>query len=147
MRRQILIGALMGVIAFCALMSWRAFRTPLPPHPQPQLADRGVIKSDLLVYARAERAYYASAGCYASMAELRDKGLLSLPPDTRWPYRYLISVTAPDSFVVVAMPQAAEGGRAVALTIDDQMNMRELDPHPTLPHHRRHRNATRTTVL
>src|SRR5579884_1702704 len=143
MRRHIAIGALLAVIAYCGLVAWRSLRTPVPPRPEPHLADRGVIKSDLLVYARAERAFFASSGHYASMSELRDRGLLSLPPDTRWPYRYMISVPAPDSFVIVALPQSAEAGHPVALTIDEKMNMREINPHSSPPRHHR-RKYTRT---
>lgn len=146
MRRAIATGALLAVVAFAALLGWRSLRTPVLPRPEPRLADRGVIKSDLIVYARAERAFYASVGHYASMAELRAKGLLSLPPDTRWPYRYMISVPAPNAFVVVAMPQSAQSGRAVMLTIDDQMNMRAIDPHDVPQHHRRRGNLLRTKV-
>lgn len=147
MRRAILIGALLGVVCFGCFAAWRSLRTPQPPRPQPQLADRGMVKSDLLVYARAERAFYGSSGRYASMDELRAKGLLSLPPDTRWPYRYLISVPAPDAFVVVALPQSPEGGRAKALSIDEEMNMREIEPHPRAPYHRRHRLLSHTSVV
>ena len=147
MRRAIGLGALVAVLAYGCLAGWRALRNPLPPRPQPQLADRGLVKSDLLLYARAECAFYASSGRYASMDELRAKGLLSLPPDTRWPYRYLIAVPAPDAFVIVAMPQSTEDGRAKALSIDEEMNMREIDPHPGSPHHRRHRNLSRTSVI
>lgn len=147
MRRGILIGAVLGVFAFCCFAAWQSFRTPMPPRPQPQLADRGMVKSDLLLYARAERAFYASLGRYAAMEELRAKGLLSLPPDTRWPYRYMISVPAPDAFVVVALPQSTEGGRAKALSIDEEMNMRVIDPHPAAPYHRRHRLLSRKSMV
>jgi hypothetical protein len=81
------------------------------------------------------------------MEELRAKGLLSLPPDTRWPYRYMISVPAPDAFVVVALPQSAEDGQVRALSIDEDMNMREIEPHPASPHHRRHPNLTRKSIV
>ena len=131
---------LVAVLGVLALVGWNAERVlPLPPRPQ---ADLGTIKSDLLVFARAERAYFASAGRYAPMKELRTHGLLSLPPDTRWPYRYSIVVTAPDTFVIVAMSQKLDGARPAALAVDEQMNMRQLDPHHGRQPGRRHKAAT-----
>ncbi len=139
MRRQIGIGAVLGLLAFCALAGWRTMRTPgLPGEPSRPLADMGAVKSDLLTYARAERAFYASTGHYATMDELRSKGLLSVPPDVRWPYFYSIHTPAPDRFVIIAMAQGPFGSRPIAVTIDDNFNMRQFDPHRWRhPEHRR----------
>ena len=136
MRRRYGIAVLVAVLGVLLFVGWKMERVlPLPPRPQ---ADLGTVKSDLFVFARAERAYFASAGRYAPMSELRTNGLLSLPPDTRWPYRYSIVVTAPDTFVIVAMSQNLDGGRPVALAIDEHLNMREFHPHSRF-HRRRDR--------
>lgn len=127
MRRPIVIGAVVAVLAFALLAGWRTWRVQqLPPRP---LADLGAVKSDLFVFARAERAFFASSGRYASMDELRSKGLLSLPPDVRWPYFYSIHTTVPDRFVIVAMAEAPSGSRPIAVMIDDNFNMRRFDAH------------------
>lgn len=144
MRRQIGIGALVAVLAYCLLAGWRMVRTPeLPPRPQPQLADLGAVKSDLLTYARAERAFYASVGRYASMQELRSEGLLSLPPDIRWPYFYSIHTPSPDRFVIIAMAQGPFGSRPIAMTIDDDFNMHQFDSHHWVQPERRHKRTAR----
>ena len=137
-----LIGALVAVLAYGGLVGWRMFRTPqLPPRP---LADMGDVKADLFDYARAERAFYASTGRYATMDELRSKGLLSVPPDVRWPYFYSIHTPAPDRFVIIAMAQGPFGSRPIALSIDDNFNMRQFDSHKWR-HPRRRSRATRLT--
>jgi hypothetical protein len=146
MRRQIAIGALVAVLAFGAIAVWRVVHVPqLPPRP---LADMGAVKSDLFAYARAERAFYASNGRYASMQDLRSLGLLSVPPDIRWPYFYSIHTPAPDRFVIIAMAQGPFGARPIALSIDDSFNMREFDSHKWhRPENRRRRGATAQTTL
>lgn len=139
MRRAILIGTLVAVVAYGAIAGWREFRTPqLPPRP---LADMGAVKADLFEYARAERAFYASSGRYATMQELRSEGLLSLPPDVRWPYFYSIHTPAPDRFVIIAMAKGPFGSRPIALSIDDNFNMQQFDPHKW--RHPEHRRASR----
>lgn len=127
MRRHIAIGAFIAVLAYGVLAGWRVLRIPqLPPRP---LADMGDVKSDLFKYARAERAFYASNGRYAAMDELRSRGLLTIPPDIRWPYFYSIHTLAPDRFVIVAMAEGPFGSRPIALMIDDSFNMRQFDSH------------------
>ena len=144
MRKRFGLVVLAAVFAYCAFLGWRAVRTPAaPPEPRPQMADLGTIKSDLFIFARAERAFYASVGRYAPMSELRSNGLLSLPPDTRWPYRYSIVVSAPDTFVIVAMRQSPEGGPPMALMIDDKMDMREYQSHHWTHPERRHKPTAR----
>lgn len=126
MRRQVLIGALVAVLAYGVLAGWRVWKTPqLPPRP---LAGMGEVKDDLFEYARAERAFYASNGRYATMQQLRSEGLLSLPPDVRWPYFYSIHTT-PDRFVIIAMAEGPFGSRPIALSIDDHFDMRQFDSH------------------
>jgi hypothetical protein len=127
------------VLAWAVMLAWRWLRVEqLPPRP---IADVGTVKQDLLVFARAERAYYASAGHYAPMEELRTVGLLSLPPEMRWPYSYYVVVRGPERFVVIAMSQGQARGGPLALAVDEQMNMRELDrdSFPAPRHHRRRR--------
>src|SRR5689334_5076097 len=122
MRRYIAVGAVIAALAYGVLAGWRVIRVQqLPPRP---LADVGVVKSDLFEYARAEHAFYASAGHYASLQELRSQGLLSLPPNIRWPYFYSIRTPRPDRFVIVAIAQGPFGARPIALTIDDDFKMR-----------------------
>jgi hypothetical protein len=122
----------------------RFLRTPALPAQHRPLADMGAVKSDLFIYARAELAFYASSGRYADMQELRSRGLLSLPPDVRWPYFYSIHTPSPDRFVIVAIAQGPFGARPIALSIDDDFNMREFDSHRWgPPEHRRRHGATR----
>lgn len=137
MWRHIAIGAVVAVLAFAGVSAWKIVHVPqLPPRP---LADVGEVKSDLFEYARAERAFYASKGRYASMQELRSQGLISVPPDIRWPYFYSIHTPAPDRFVIVAIAKGPFGSRPIALAIDEKMDMRELRGHRT----ERHRRAAR----
>lgn len=144
MRKALVRATVVAVLAWAALLAWRFVRVPeLPPRPQ---ADIGTVKEDLLNFARAERAFYATSGRYAAMGELRTQGLLSLPPQTRWPYSYYVVVRAPERFVVVAMGQAAMGARPLALAIDEKMNMQELDSNDFPPPHGRQRlRITKTT--
>ena len=140
MRRYVVIGAVLGIVAFGLIAGWRMVRTPaLPPRP---LADMGDVKSDLFVFARAERAFYASSGRYASMDELRSRGLLTLPPEVRWPYFYSVHTPTPDRFVIVAMAKGPFGSRPIALSIDDNFNMRQFDSH-RWKHPERRRAANR----
>jgi hypothetical protein len=134
MRVRLGIAVLAVVFGYAAFVTWKLQRVAsLPPKPQPHLADMGAVKSDLFVFARAERAFYASAGRYAPMTELRTDGLLSLPPDTRWPYSYYISVPAPGKFFIVAVAQGPPDGRPVALAMNERMEMRSFEPHQA-PH-------------
>lgn len=144
MRKAIWRAVVIAVLAWAALLAWKYERIPeLPPRPQ---ADMGTIKQDLLLFARAERAFYASAGRYAAMHELRTQGLLSLPPETRWPYSYYVVTPSPKQFVVIAMGQTRMGARPLALAIDDKMNMRELDSNDfPPPASKRHERMMRTT--
>ncbi len=139
MRVRLGTAVVVVILGYAAFLAWRMERLPAPPQPAPVLADLGTIKSDLFVYARAERAYFAATGRYATMQELRSDGLVSLPPDIRWPYFYSIR-TAPDRFVIVALAKGPFGSRPIAITIDDAFNMRRFDahqwPHPE-PRHRR----------
>ena len=144
MRFRLGIAMLAAVIAYCLFVGWKFARTPaLPPRPQPQLADLGTIKADLFAFARAERAYYAAAGRYAPLSELRSEGLLSLPPDIRWPYFYTIHMPAPNRFVIMAVAEGPFGARPIAITIDDDFNMRRFDSHHWRPGRRRNRGAAR----
>jgi hypothetical protein len=149
MRTRFVVALLVAVFGYIGYSAWRTERLPALPHPHPALADLGVMKSDLFVYARAERAFYGSTGRYASMHELRSAGLITLPPDTRWPYRYTIVVPDANTFLIVAMSQGPVNGRLVAFTIDDKMDVREFNPHPTpdRPHNRRSRSTRRTSFL
>jgi hypothetical protein len=130
MRLRFGIAVLVVLLGYIGFLAWRAEHIPaLPARPQHQLADFGAVKSDLFVFARAERAFYASVGRYASMQELRSEGLLSLPPDIRWPYFYSIHTPAPDRFVIVAIAQGPFGARPIAITIDDDFKMQQFDAH------------------
>ena len=136
MRVRLGIAVLVLVFGYAVFATWKLQRlASLPPTPHPRLADLGAVKSDLFIFARAERAYYASAGHYAPMAELRTDGLLSLPPATRWPYSYYISVPAPGKFFIIAVAQGPPDGRPVALAMNERMEMRQFEPHD-VPHHR-----------
>ena len=132
------------LVAWAALLAWKYERIPaLPPRPQ---ADMATVKQDLLVFARAERAFYASSGRYAEMHELRTQGLLTLPPEMRWPYSYYVVMPTSKRFVVVAMGQGAMGARPLALAIDEKMDMRELDASDfPAPRGKRRQRMMRTT--
>ena len=148
MRRQVLIGALVVVLVFGLVTAWRMLRTPdPPPTPQPQLADLGTVKSDLFIFARAERAFFAATGRYAAMSELRSHGLLSLPPVTRWPYSYYIAVPQPGRFFIVAVAQGPPEGRPVALAMNEQMEMRQFEPHHSHHHERGRRRVKQLRTL
>ena len=142
MRLRFGILVLVAVLGYAAFLAWRMERLPAPPlRPSQPLADLGTVKSDLFVFARAERAFYASVGRYASMQELRSEGLLSLPPDIRWPYFYSIHTPAPDRFVIVAIAQGPFGARPIAITIDDDFNMHQFDAHHWPQLDRRHKRV------
>lgn len=142
MHKRLAVTVVLVALAWSGLLAWRMVRLEkLPPRPQ---ADMGTIKQDLLLFARAEKAYYASSGHYAPMSELRTAGLLSLPPETRWPYSYYVVVRGP-GFVVVAMAQGPLGARPLALAVDEKMDMHELDPHD-FPGPRHHRAVWNTRI-
>ena len=144
MRKAIRRAVLVAIVVWAALLAWRYERIPaLPPRPQ---ADMGTVKQDLLEFARAERAFYASSGRYAEMHELRTQGLLTLPPEMRWPYSYYVMTPSPKRFVVIAMGQTRMGARPLALAIDEKMDMRELDSSDFHgPHGKRRQRMMRTT--
>ena len=146
MRIRLGTAAVVVLLGCCVWFAWRRERLPeLPPH-RPQMADMGTIKSDLIAFAAAERAFYASSGHYAAMSELRGKGLLTLPPDTRWPYSYYIAVPAPGKFFVVAVSEGLPGGRPVAMAMNEDMVMRKFDPRELPGPHRRHGRPVRRSI-
>jgi hypothetical protein len=137
MRKLVWRTVVVAVLACAVLLAWRFVRIPeLPPRPQ---ADMATVKEDLLKFARAERAFYASAGRYAAMNELRTEGLLSLPPETRWPYSYFVVMPGAKRFVVVAMGQGVMGARPLALAVDEKLDMRELEGRDFPPPHGKQR--------
>jgi hypothetical protein len=147
MRLRIGTALVVVLVGYLAYVAWRHEHMPaMPSYPSHPLADLGAVKSDLFVFARAERAFYASVGRYAQMGELRAEGLLSLPPDTRWPYSYYVYMPAPHRFFVVAVGLGPLGGRPVALAIDEHMDMRKFEPtYPEGPHRRRNKLRARFT--
>src|SRR5512133_3351599 len=104
MRVRVAVVVFFAAFFAAGISAWRFTRTSLiPPHLPRPVADPGIIKADLLNFARAEQAYFAMAGHYAEIEELRAKGLLTLPPNARWPYAYSIYLMSPDKFAIVAM--------------------------------------------
>ena len=129
MRARVAVLVFVLAMFTAGVAAWRFARASLlPPNLPRPVADQGVIKSDLFNFARAEHAYFAMSGHYAEMDELRAKGLLTLPPNARWPYFYSIYVIGSNRFAIVAMASGPLSGRPVALVIDDALRMRKYTP-------------------
>jgi hypothetical protein len=105
---------------------WRLERR-MPPgitHPLPVAADAGLVKADLCRIARAQRAFFASVGRFASTHELSSNGDFSVHTQGRWPYTYNVYNPSPVCFVVVASTAGtALAGQSPAITVDDSMRV------------------------
>jgi len=81
------------------------------------------VKMDLNNLAQAEKRYYARENKYASLAELRSAGDISMLSDHRGPYSYSIS-TSDSGFVVTATYSGPPNPEAPpSLSVDQDMQM------------------------
>ena len=88
----------------------------------PGVIDTVGVKTDLLTMAGAERQELALQGKYATLAELRAKGLTV--PERRGPYVYTADISAA-SFTITATYTGQAGAKAPAtLTIGPDMQVR-----------------------
>ena len=85
------------------------------------------VQNDLLAIAQAERAYFAQNGSYASLSKLTTSGALRMPRAGRDGYTYMVEATA-TGFTVVARYSGAPGGpRYPTITVDQTMQVRQID--------------------
>ncbi len=88
------------------------------------------VQNDLIAIAQAERAYFAQNGSYASLAELVQSGMMTLPRAGRDGYSYSIETSA-NGFTVTARYLGRPGDSAEVryptITVDQNMQFRQPD--------------------
>ncbi len=85
------------------------------------------VQNDLLAIAQAERAYFAQNGSYASLSELTASGTLRMPRAGRDGYTYAVEATG-TGFTAVARYSGPPGGpRYPTITVDQTMQIRQID--------------------
>ncbi len=134
------MSRLVGIVALVIAFGWSGFilyRLATPrvategrmPVRIRAVAHLDVVHEDLCDLAQAEVNYERATGHYADAAELRSNGFGALMPERRWPYRYIIHVPAPETFVITAVAEAPLEDQPNVLLIDDQLRM-QTRTHP-----------------
>ena len=94
--------------------------TAVGSNPQTTLDVTGV-RNDLLAIANAERRYFVSNAKYASLAELRSNGDITIPSRPNYSY----SAEASDTdFRVIAVYSGSDPKAPKRLTVDETMTIR-----------------------
>jgi hypothetical protein len=128
------MSRLVGIVALVIAFSWSGFIAwrLLAPRTLKQsrspvriraVANLGAVHEDLCDLAQAEVNYERATGHYADANELRSNGFGVLMPETRWPYRYMIHVPAPETFVITAVAEAPLFDQPSVFLIDDRLEM------------------------
>lgn len=89
-------------------------------HPNANLAS---VQHDLCGLAQAELRYQRLTGHYTSLHQLRSDRKSPLPPDSRWPYLYVLEMPSPDRFTIRAVAGEPAPNLPSMLSIDDQMQV------------------------
>ena len=125
-----LVGIVALVIAFgwSGFIAWRLVGPRMPTHSRVPVriravANLGAVHEDLCDLAQAEVNYERATGHYADANELRSNGFSVLMPEGRWPYRYIIHVPAPETFVITAVAEAPLEDQPNVFLIDDRLQM------------------------
>lgn len=133
-------GMIVLVVAF-VFVGWLFtqmlhLRLPPAPPPEPATADIRAVKSDLCRLTAAERAFLQTTGSFANESELRANGDASLVTTGRGPYRYLITVPAPQVFTIVATHHGPLNHAPVAVITDNSGEVCTVTPNPRATHDR-----------
>lgn len=125
-----LVGIVALVIAFgwSGFIAWRLVGPRMPKQTRLPVRVRAVanlttVHEDLCDLAEAEVNYERATGHYADVNELRSNGFSVLMPEGRWPYRYVIHVPVPETFVITAVAEAPLEDQPSILLIDDRLRV------------------------
>jgi len=91
--------------------------------PRRNRADIDSVQRDLCSLAAAEVRIQHLTGHFASLHDLRSDGKTSLPPDSRWPYIYVLDTPTSDEFTIRAVSAEPTGDLPPIFTIDEQMQV------------------------
>ena len=128
------MSRLVGIVALVIAFSWAGFiawrlvgprmpkQTRLPVRVK-AVANLGAVHDDLCDLAQAEVNFQRATGHYADADELRSNGFSVLMPESRWPYRYMIHVPVPETFVITAVSEAPIEDQPSVFLIDDRLQM------------------------
>ncbi len=128
------MSRLVGIVALVIAFSWSGFiawrllapralkQTRIPVRIR-AVANLGAVHEDLCDLAQAEVNYQRATGHYADVNELKSNGFGALMPEGRWPYRYMIHVPAPETFVITAVSEAPLEDQPGVFLIDDRLQM------------------------
>ena len=128
------MSRLVGIVALVIAFGWSGFiiwrlvgpRAPkevrLPVRVR-AVANLGAVHEDLCDLAQAEVNFERATGHYADANELRSNGFGVLMPEGRWPYRYMIHVPVPETFVITAVAEAPLEDQPSVFLIDDRLEM------------------------
>ncbi len=125
-----LVGIVALVIAFswAGFIAWRLLRpqgsrqTRIPVRVR-AVANLDAVHEDLCDLAQAEVNYERATGHYADANELRSNGFGVLLPEGRWPYRYMVHVPAPETFVITAVSEAPLENQPGIFLIDERLQI------------------------
>jgi hypothetical protein len=125
MSRHFGIVALVIAFAWCGFLGWLFTARPMqtPPPRIPAVANIESVQRDLCSLAVAEVDFHRTAGRYASFHELRSNGKLALPPDSRWPYLYVLHAPTLEEFSITAVSANPTVDSPRLLIVDDQMQV------------------------
>lgn len=134
------MSRLVGIVALVIAFSWSGFiawrlltpraakQVDLPVRVR-SVANLNAVQEDLCDLAQAEVNYERATGHYADAQELRSNGFSVLMPEGRWPYRYIIHVPVPETFVITAVAEAPLEDQPSVFLIDDRLKM-QTRTHP-----------------
>lgn len=125
---------LVFAFAYAGFILWRLIphrevAMRIRPHPNASIES---VQRDLCSLAGAELRYQRLTGHYASFHELRSEGKSQLPPDSRWPYLYVLEMPAPDQFTIRAVAGEPVPNLPSMLSIDDQMQVQARSKPPQI---------------
>ena len=134
------MSRLVGIVALVIAFGWSGFilyrlaspRLPMSvqtPIRVRAVADLEAVQRDLCSLAQAEMAYQRLTGHYTAFYELQSDGRTTPLPDSRWPYRYVLHVPAPETFVITAVAEAPVENQPQVLLIDNQLQV-QTRTHP-----------------
>lgn len=117
----ITVGIVVGIGAYIYMRQAQSATLPGASNPT-ETVDFVGVRHDLMAIARAERTHNSLRGGYASLAELRSSGDLSMGSDNRGPYTYSVE-TSSFGFRVIATYSGPASGRNI--TLDQDMHFSE----------------------
>ncbi|MES1256217.1 MAG: hypothetical protein ABUS56_11445 [Acidobacteriota bacterium] len=124
MRQARLGRTISGILAGVALVGVVALAGCRQATPPQQQIDVVGVRSQLLVIGQAEGQYLATHSSYATLEQLQEDGLLTVPAELRG-YVFTATVNGAQGFSVTATPSSPDKQGWPTLAIDHTMQVSE----------------------